>query len=496
MAETNGDTTEAIVEIAQKTLGRMQSHSESINILFDKLVDPNTPFFDDGERWERIGGENDRHARGSVRTEQDLRNRRQHCRLLAEENEFAINGHENRVSYVIGEGHQYQLQEKEEGSFPENVLDEARRVLDEFLEANKWCQRQQEGLMRFDRDGEVFYRLFEGTDGLLRVRFVEPGQVSTPQSQVNNPHATFGILTDSQDVENVFGYWIDDELIDAGEIQHRKANVDLNVKRGQPLFWPVRKGLARAEKILRNMGTLTEIQTAIALIRKHTTANKQAIENFVSGVKALSKERTIDGKTISVQQFEPGSIVDAGSNIEYEFPGHSVNSAGFVQVLQAELRAVASRLVMPEFMLTSDASNANFASTMVAEGPAVKMFLRLQARVEEDDHEIILRQLRLAEERGRLPVGVSDQLDIVTESPSVATRDRKQEADVRQILRNNQILSPQTWAGMEGLDYEQEQMNLDEHAERTGDRMPSVTMPFGAGMDQGEDEESEDDGDG
>ena len=41
-------------------------------------------------------------------------------------------------------------------------------------------------------------------------------------------------------------------------------------------------------------------------------------------------------------------------------------------VLQAELRAIASRLVMPEFMLTSDASNANYASTMVAEGPAVQ----------------------------------------------------------------------------------------------------------------------------
>ena len=39
-------------------------------------------------------------------------------------------------------------------------------------------------------------------------------------------------------------------------------------------------------------------------------------------------------------------------------------------MLQAELRAIAARLVMPEFMLTSDASNANYASTMVAEGPA------------------------------------------------------------------------------------------------------------------------------
>jgi hypothetical protein len=47
--------------------------------------------------------------------------------------------------------------------------------------------------------------------------------------------------------------------------------------------------------------------------------------------------------------------------------------ASFVAVLHAELRAIASRLVMPEFMLTSDASNGNYASTMVAEGPAMRM---------------------------------------------------------------------------------------------------------------------------
>ena len=40
---------------------------------------------------------------------------------------------------------------------------------------------------------------------------------------------------------------------------------------------------------------------------------------------------------------------------------------------------------MPEFMFTSDASNANYSSTLVAEGPAVKMFERLQASMIEQD---------------------------------------------------------------------------------------------------------------
>ena len=47
-------------------------------------------------------------------------------------------------------------------------------VLDEFVRANKWHQRQQEIVRRKDRDGECFLRLFVDADGATRVRFVEP----------------------------------------------------------------------------------------------------------------------------------------------------------------------------------------------------------------------------------------------------------------------------------------------------------------------------------
>ena len=60
------------------------------------------------------------------------------------------------------------------------------------------------------------------------------------------------------------------------------------------------------------------------------------------------------------------------------------------------LWAIASRLVMPEFMLTSDASNANYASTMVAEGPAMRMFARLQADLVNDDLDVMWRVVQAA----------------------------------------------------------------------------------------------------
>ena len=67
---------------------------------------------------------------------------------------------------------------------------------------------------------------------------------------------------------------------------------------------------------------------------------------------------------------------------------------------------------MPEFMLTSDASNANYSSTMVAEGPAVKMFDRLQHDMIEDDLELLLRVVGRAVEAGRLPADALEAVDI------------------------------------------------------------------------------------
>ena len=41
------------------------------------------------------------------RNEQELAAIREQCRTLAVANEFAINGHENRISYIVGSGHVY-----------------------------------------------------------------------------------------------------------------------------------------------------------------------------------------------------------------------------------------------------------------------------------------------------------------------------------------------------------------------------------------------------
>ena len=381
---------------------------------------------------------------------------RSECRALAYSNEFALNALENRINYVIGQGHRYQVVAKKQDDV--HLAEKVQDLLDTFCDENDWTRRHREIMRRRDRDGEVFCRLFPSQNGIMQLRFVEPEQIFTPPRHLSEPNMSFGIQTDPHDTETVFGYWIDGLFVDADSILHRKANVDSNVKRGLPLLTPVRKNLRRAEKLLRNMSVVAEIQSAIALIRRHQTTEREAIRQFVQNqqnTKTVIDEES--GQVQTFRHFSPGTIIDSGSNTEYEFPVAAIDASRYILVLQAELRAIASRLVMPEFMLTSDASNANYASTMIAEGPAVRMFERLQHEIIGEDRQLFKAVIREAVLQGRLPERTLQRISIHAIPPMLAARDRLNEAKADVILYNLGVLSKETLAMRYGLDPAQEE---------------------------------------
>jgi capsid protein len=453
MTHTTANGRDAIAEKLERRL------SEAWQGLWDQFVDPAEPFCDDGGDWISLGAAEGASAHAPHTSEQQLREVRSQCRLLAAGNEFAINGHENRISYLIGSGHTYRAAVRKGHDAPQALASEAQAVLDAFIADNQWQRRQQEIVRRYDRDGEVFLRFFVTERGETRVRFIEPGQVSTPTDRAGDPASSFGILTEPDDVETPLAYFVDGQAVDAREIQHRKANVDANVKRGLPLFYPVRKNLRRAEKLLRNMSVVAEIQSAIALVRKHRGATRFGVQQFAAAQADVSVTSPTTGQTTNFRRFGPGTILDSHGGIEYDFPAAGLDAANYVVVLQAELRAIASRLVMPEFMLTSDASNANFASTMVAEGPAMRMFARLQAGLVVDDLQVMRRVLEGAVAAGRLPSEALVAIEIQASPPTLEIRDPLKEAEAFRIEYECGILSPQTWSQRRGLDYDQEQTN-------------------------------------
>src|SRR5258705_2260787 len=395
---------------------------EVFDALWNDLVDPREAFADtDGGWWLPVGaasGASPRSA-GPI-NEQMLADLRNQCRALASANEFAINGHENRISYIVGPGHSYRAAVCKGMDESMDLALQVQKLLDKFVHENRWQQRQQEIVRRLDRDGEAFLRFFVDEDGTTRIRFIEPDQGVTPSGLAGDPSASFGIQTDRDDVESILGYYVDGEFIDAEEVQHRRANVDFNVKRGLPLYTPVRKNLRRAERLLRNMSVVAEIQSAIALIRKHRGASRSGIEQFVANDADASVASGASGRTRHFSQYGPGTILDAPAGLEYDFPARGLDASSFVAVLQAELRAVAARLVMPEFMFTSDASNSNYASTLVAEGPAVKMFERLQAGMIEHDRAMMWREIENAVAAGALPENLCESFSLQTTPPPPA----------------------------------------------------------------------------
>ena len=436
---------------------------EACDQWIDQLVDPRDALYDDdGQRWSQLGSlDSFNSGRSPLHSEQDLGEIRRQCRALALTNEYAINGHENRISYLVGSGHSYRVQSLPNLTDNNDLVEEAQRIIDQFLRANQWHRRQQELVLRVDRDGEAFVRLFRAPDGSTQVRFVEPSQVASPPERGGDPQCSFGIHTDPLDVEHVLGYYVDGVYVEALEIQHRKANVDSNVKRGLPLFYAVRKNLRRAEKLLRNMSVVAEIQSAIALIRRHRSS-RGSVEQFVSQ-QADAAGVSPSARPSSVHRYGPGTILDTHADVEYDFPVAAIDAGRYVTVLQAELRAIAARLVMPEFMLSSDASNANYASTMVAEGPAVRMFERLQQQLIEWDETILRCVVEHAIAHGLLPADTLDRVHIAIVAPSLDVRDKLQEAQTQRIAFEAGILSPQTWTQMLGLDYAREQAGIDSY---------------------------------
>ncbi len=312
--------------------------AEAWQSLWDNFVDPRESLSDDGGDWIELG------AGGGATTaslpfgnEQELREIRTQCRALAVGNEFAINGHENRISFLVGAGHTYRAAVKKGRAASDELASRVQEVLDRFIAENRWHRRQQEIVRRYDRDGEVFLRLFATDDGQTRVRFVEPGQVATPKELVGDASASFGIQTEPDDVETPLYYYIDGRPVDAADVQHRKANADANVKRGLPLFYPVRKNLRRAEKLLRNMSVVAEIQSAIALVRKHRGATRASVQQFASSQADVSVTSPATGQTTNYRRFGPGTILDSHGGIEYDFPTAGLDAGNFVTILQAEL---------------------------------------------------------------------------------------------------------------------------------------------------------------
>jgi hypothetical protein len=117
-------------------------------------------------------------------------------------------------------------------------------------------------------------------------------------------------------------------------------------------------------------------------------------------------------------------------------------------------------------MISGDASNANYASTMVAESPFVKSCEAEQRFYRSRFRRIMWKVIRTAFDAGRfsrwsVDFGALKQLvSVQIQSPAVSVRDQLSEAKTSELEHRNGILSKRTWAAQAGHDYDMEQQNL------------------------------------
>ena len=148
-------------------------------------------------------------------------------------------------------------------------------------------------------------------------------------------------------------------------------------------------------------------------------------------------------------------------------PLGSSHGPNFIAIGQAVLRTIGSRWCMPEYMISGDASNANYSSTLVAESPFVKACEAEQRFYKSRFSRIAWKAVRIAAEAGRFApfhvdfAALRELVAIQIEAPAIAVRDQLGEAQTSEIEHRNGVLSLRTWAALAGRDYETEKKNIE-----------------------------------
>jgi hypothetical protein len=439
---------------------------------------PDADLDDDGEVWDELGirGAMSATSQPQMRTLEDLRRARDVCRELAVENEYAIGAHNTRINYLVGKGLRWRCvpkdAEKEDKALTRRLADLVKKIGKEVLGA----EREGETVLRADRDGEAFMRLYPNATGLPRMRFVEPQHVGPPREnqerapwgveRVNGEVVAYWIQEDSAgETRRVPARWTGLDVREGGpgipQVVHFKLNTDESCDRGWPTMYPIRRPLARAEKLQRNRSYVTTARAAILLIRTHETATKDQVSSMLERAAAATATNTATGQTTRYIQMREGTIVDAPKGTSYEMPSASARADDGGEVHAADLRAAAVRCGQPEYMFTGDSSGAAYSSQLVAESPFVKQVERGQVQVGCPLYAIVEACLIHEEFMGRLPAGTFEAYDLQCEFPSPIVRDQLQKAQEAQILSSMGAVSRLTVRQQWGYDDVTEERNLD-----------------------------------
>ena len=369
---------------------------------------------------------------------------------------------------------------------PMSTVPAVKEYWDEFWKVNKMSLRAKEIVRRSMRDGETFLRYFEGDnkETMLKVRFMNPALVTDPEKRLDNTDTKVsdGIETNPEDIEEVLGYYYKNDYIKAEEVQHIKILVDSDVLRGRSYYEPMLQSLAMYKKWLTDRMKLNEIRNTVALIKK-VNGNPTNAANVATKYET-SRKMSPDGNPLA-RAPKNVSVYTVNKNVDYELKSPNLQAADVQYDGRALLLNIAAGAGLPEFMISSDASNSNYASTVTAEGPAVMEFEDWQDFFGEAYKMMFERVIADGIAKGKIPKKetytereVQPDKSIkeikITEPtstecsitfPDLVTRDIEKETKAYVLQTNAGWMSKTTAQGRLDLDHEQERDLMAKEAE-------------------------------
>ena len=322
-----------------------------------------------------------------------------------------------------------------------------------FWEANAPHVTLDELAVRVWRDGECFLRLFPrtgaggGAGDVPAARFLDPEEIGPTREHPDG----LGVLTDPADAVTPVAYLRVDpgtgehvETIPAGEVLHVKAGCDDCEVRGVSVLAPLIGPLTRHAEWLETELTARRVQASVVLWRR--------VKGGAAGGWGDAADGELRGESAGRRTFAPGSILTTPDTTDLEFLAPKSSFAEASKLGRAMLLGAAAGVGLPEFMLTADASNANYASTMAAEGPAVKRFAAEQRFFARALARLWALLAADAAARGAAPAAAVGGLEPQFTFAELAHRDRPAERGADVSLVGAGILSRAELARREGVD--------------------------------------------
>lgn len=509
---TDLQTAQEAREIAEANLATVRAQTEAVALERTRglLESPQPvvvpwqeyPAFDDFSRWPSsadrpyVWSGVDDYSEGRYRplyeNEQDLRRMRAECRRLYHLFPVAQGAIGALTNYTIANGFEFKVKPKEAHKTNPTAIALAAALqptVDRFIARNDFVgvlDREIETSSRVD--GECFPTLYpDGRD--VRIELVEPDCICEPaerealarmlrQSHKLN-HWWHGVHTQysrelkRDDVARPLGYHAifdrlgaDWDYLFASRVQHIKRNVNSRGRRGVSDLKIVLQDLENEAKIRRNTAVGAAILAAIVMIRQHAPGTSQSsVERMVGANATSTYQRNMPNgsRTIYDQHTPPGTVKDVPAGMEHKIgPLGELRSPVYIEVAQYLQRIIGSRWNMPEYLISGDASNANYSSTLVSEGPFIKAREADQAFYAVHFEALIWKALAMYAELGAISAPwqlACELVDVKAEYASPASRNRVEQAQVNRILSDAGILSDRTWAADMLLDLDEEKAN-------------------------------------